>query len=259
MTLKSSSQDYSPFFILKLENNITVHAYQTEFPLWSCCWSGYNPNIFFAGACNGTITQFDIRQTSGAMEVLDSPGDRSPVASLATVPANSVDSIMNGGFIACRLTTCYVYAQQEGNYVPKPIFLEGPFVSVLYDKKNNHVLISSRPNARQPHARHVVCTIEEGKDRTPICNIVHTFHAGNSQQLLSRPCHINIENDTLVAAHQESTRSISLWSISSGKLVQTLPVSDPVIDLCPIDINNNLFLATLSANKIIIYTHGQVQ
>ncbi|XP_017763860.1 PREDICTED: E3 ubiquitin-protein ligase RFWD3-like isoform X2 [Eufriesea mexicana] len=242
--------------LMDIQNHIVMHTYQIDFPLWSCCWSGNNSNMFFVGAQNGSITQFDIRQTSGAIETIDNPGDRSPVVSLATVPCNPGSGISRGGFIACRLNTCYAYEQKDSKYIPKQIFLEGPFVSVCYDEKNNHTLISSRPNARQPYARHIVCTIEKGNDESTICNVVHTFHAGNSQQLLSRPCYINIENDTLVAAHQESISSISLWSTSTGKQVNSLPVSDPVVDLCAVDINSNLFLATLSSKKVRIYNHG---
>lgn len=242
--------------LMDIQNHIIVHAYQTESPLWSCCWSGDNSNIFFVGAQNGSITQFDIRQTSGAIESLDNPGDRSPVVSLATVSSNPGSGISRGGFIACRLNTCYAYEQKDSKYTPKQIFLEGPFVSVCYDKKNNHALISSRPNVRQPHARHIVCTIEKGNDESTICNVIHTFHAGNSQQLLSRPCFIYIENDTLVAAHQESTSCVSLWSISTGKQVNSIPVSDPVVDMCTVDVNNHLFLTTLSSKKIRIYNHG---
>ncbi|XP_017880465.1 E3 ubiquitin-protein ligase RFWD3-like isoform X2 [Ceratina calcarata] len=242
--------------LIDVRNNSIVHSYQTEFALWSCCWSSDDPHMFFVGAQNGSITQFDMRQLSGAVEALDNPGDRSPVASLASVPFNPGSGISRGGFIACRLNSCYAYEQRESKYVPKQIFLEGPFVSVCYDEKNNHTLISSRPNARQPHMRHIVCTIEKGNDDSTICNVVHTFHAGNSQQFMSRPCYINVENDTLVAAHQESNSNISLWSVSTGKQVNCLPVSDPVVDLCSVHVNDNLFLATLSQKKVRIYCHG---
>ncbi|XP_078041007.1 ring finger and WD repeat domain 3 isoform X2 [Augochlora pura] len=242
--------------LMDIQNHIVMHTYQTDYSLWSCCWAGDNPNIFFAGAHNGSVMQFDIRQTSGAIETLESPGDRSPVVSLASVPSNPGSGISRGGFIACRFNTCYAYEQTESKYLPKQIFLEGPFVSVCYDEKSNHVLISSRPNQRQPHARHIACTIEKGNDVSPVCNVVHTFHAGNYQLLLSRPCYVNTENETLVAGYQESTSCVSLWSMSTGKQVNTLPVSDPVVDMCAVNVNSNLFLATLSRKKVRIYNHG---
>lgn len=246
--------------LMDIQNNMTVHTYQTDHQLWSCCWSGDNPHIFLTGAQNGSITQFDIRQTSGAVNVLDGHGDRSPVVSMATVPPNPDSGISRGGFIACRFHTCYAYEIKDSIYLPKQIFLEGPFVSVRYDKRNHHCLISSRPNARQPHARHVVCTIGKNlsNEEVIMCNTVHTFQAGNSQQLLSRPCYLYAENDTLVAAHIESSSNISLWSTANGKQLHNLPVSDAVMDLCSFEANNYLFLATLSAKRLRLYNYGQL-
>ncbi|KAK0178021.1 hypothetical protein PV328_002006 [Microctonus aethiopoides] len=244
--------------LMDIQNNLVVHGYPVDGQVWSCCWSGDNPNIFHAGTQNGSIMQFDIRQTAGAVDTLESPGDRSPVVSLASVPPNSAGGIIRGGFLATHLNTCYAYEQWNSVYVPKQMFLDGPFVSIRYDEKNNHALISSRPNARQPHARHVVLSIEKGNEEAILCNIVHTFHAGNSQKLLSRPCHINVDNDTLIAAHQESTSTIPLWSISNGRQIHNIPVSDPVLDMVSFNVNNNCFLATLSAKKLRLYNYGQV-
>ncbi|XP_070164455.1 E3 ubiquitin-protein ligase RFWD3 [Polyergus mexicanus] len=246
--------------LMDIQNNMTVHTYQTEHQLWSCCWSGDNPHIFLTGAQNGSITQFDIRQTSGAVSVLDGHGDRSPVVSMATVPPNPDSGISRGGFIACRFHTCYAYEIKDSIYLPKQVFLEGPFVSVRYDERNYHYLISSRPNTRQPHARHVVCTIEKNlsNEEVIMCNAVHTFQAGNSQHLLSRPCHLYAENDTLVAAHIESSSNISLWSTASGKQLHSLPVSDAVLDLCSFEASDYLFLATLSAKRLRLYNYGQL-
>lgn len=246
--------------LMDIQNNMILHTYQTEYPLWSCCWSGDNPNIFLTGAQNGTITQFDIRQTSCAISVLEGNGDNSPVVSMATVPPNPGSGISRGGFIACRLNTCYTYEVKDTLYLPKQMFLEGPFVSVRYDEKNHHCLISSRPNSRQPHARHIVCTIERNMSNEEIVtyNAVHTFQAGNSQQLLSRPCYLSVEDDTLVAAYIESSSSISLWSIASGQKLYNLPISDPVMDLRSFNVNNNLFLTSLSAKKLRLYNYGQL-
>lgn len=246
--------------LMDIQNNVVVHTYQTEYPLWSCCWSGDNPNVFLTGAQNGIITQFDIRQTSSAIGVLEGNGDKSPVVSMATVPPNPGSGIGRGGFIACRLNTCYTYEIKDTIYLSKQMFIEGPFVSVRYDEKNHHCLVSSRPNPRQPYARHVVCTIEKNMSNEEIVtyNAVHTFQAGNSQQLLSRPCYLSTEDDTLVAAYLESKNNISLWSVANGQKLYNLPLSDPVMDLCSFNIENNLFLTSLSAKTLRLYNYGQL-
>lgn len=242
--------------LVDIQNNMTVHTFHTERPLWSCCWLDDNPNFFLVGAQNGSITRFDIRQTSSSIDTLNGPGDRSPVVSLATVPPNPGNGISRGGFIACRLNTCYMYEANNSEYLPKHMCLEGPFISVRYDEKNNHALISSRPNARQPHARHVVCTVEKDSEDALVCNAVHTFFAGRSQHLLSRPCHIHMENETLVAAYHEETNSnISLWSTANGEKFQTLPASDSILDLCSFTVQNELLLASLSAKKLRLYNY----
>lgn len=246
--------------LMDIQNNMIMHSYQTEHQLWSCCWSGDNAYTFLVGAQNGFISHFDIRQTSGAISVLDGRGDRSPVVSMATLPSTPNSGISRGGFIACRLNTCNVYEITDAVYAPKQMFLEGPFVSVRYDERNHHCLISSRPNTRLPHARHVVCTIEkhEFSDDTVLCNVVHTFQAGNSQQLLSRPCHLHTEDDTLVAAYIESSNNISSWSVATGRPLHSIPLSDAIMDLCSFQTNNCLFLTTLSAKRLRVYNYGQV-
>ncbi|XP_025160217.1 E3 ubiquitin-protein ligase RFWD3 isoform X2 [Harpegnathos saltator] len=244
--------------LMDIQNNMVLHTFQTESPLWSCCWSGDNSNLLLVGAQNGSITRFDIRQISSPVDTLSGQSDRSPVVSMATVQPNPGSGIGRGGFIACQLNTCYAYESKNSNYLSKQVFLEGPFISVCYDEKSKHALISSRPNARQPYARHAVCTMERGSEEVIMCSVIHTFNAGNSQKLLSRPCHIYTENDTLIAAHQEASSNISIWSVTSGKQLQILPVSDPVMDLCSFTVHNDLLLASLSSKKLRLYNCGQI-
>ncbi|XP_034947715.1 E3 ubiquitin-protein ligase RFWD3-like isoform X2 [Chelonus insularis] len=244
--------------LMDIQNNVVVHGYPVDGQIWSCCWSGDNSNIFHAGTQNGSIVQFDIRQTSGAVDTIESPGDRSPVVSLASVPSNSSAGIIRGGFLATHLNTCYAYEQSNSTYTAKQMFLEGPFISIRYDEKNHHALVSSRPNNRQPQARHVVLSVEKGNGDAVLCNIVHTFAAGNSQKLLSRPCYVHVDDDTLIAAHQESTKTIPIWSIAAGKQIFSLTASDPVLNMVSFSNNSNVFLATLSAKKLRIYNYQHI-
>ncbi|XP_015191143.1 PREDICTED: E3 ubiquitin-protein ligase RFWD3-like [Polistes dominula] len=241
--------------LIDMRTNVIMHSYKTDFTLWSCCWSGDDANVFFAGAQNGSIIQYDIRNTSGPANNLTSRYDRSPVVSLASVPAYLGNGISKGGFIACRLNSCNAYELTESAYTCKEMNIVGPFFSARYDKKDNHALISCRPNEHRPQTRHIVCTIENGNDNMVLCNVIHTFHAGHSQRLLSRPCQVSIGNDTLIAAHQESTNSIPFWSMTTGNQVYNLPVSDSVIDMCSFKFNDNIFLATLSTRKFRMYRH----
>ncbi|KAI4498753.1 hypothetical protein M0802_006220 [Mischocyttarus mexicanus] len=242
--------------LIDMRNNIIMHSYTTDFTLWSSCWSSDDSNIFFAGAQNGSIIQFDIRNQSSPVTNLSSPRDRSPVVSLASVPAYLGNGISKGGFIACHLNSCNAYELMDSTYVYKKMNLQGPFFSARYDKKDNHALISCRPNEQTPQARHIVCSIEDGNDDMVLCNVIHTFNAGHSQRLLSRPCQVSVENDTLIAAHQESTNSIPFWSMTTGNQVHNLPVSDSIIDMCSFKFNDNVYLATLSARKLRMYKHN---
>lgn len=101
--------------------------------------------------------------------------------------------------------------------------------------------------------RHVVCSIEKRDDQIQF-NSVHTFNAGNLQKLLSRPCYINSKDDTMVVAYNESIKSIVAWSISTGKEVYTMPISEPVLDICCFE-NDALYQAVLTKNKLHLYNH----
>ncbi|XP_011641888.1 E3 ubiquitin-protein ligase RFWD3-like isoform X1 [Pogonomyrmex barbatus] len=239
--------------LVDVQNNVVMHTYPMQLPLWSCCWAGDNPNVFLTGAPNGTISQFDIRQTGQAINVFTS-NDQSPVVSMATVPPNPNSGICKGGFIACRFYLCNAYEINDATYLPKQMFLEGPFASIRYDKKHHHCLISSRPNDKGQFAKYKVCTIEKTCHEDQVtCNIVHTFQGGSSQHVLSRPHYLSARNDSLVAAHIESNNNISLWSVTTGQLLHNLPVSDSIMDLCSFDFNNSLYLTTLSAKKLRLY------
>jgi E3 ubiquitin-protein ligase RFWD3 len=243
--------------LFNVSSNTVVQSYTTDNQLWSCCWDANNSNLFFVGTNNGAVLQYDARSTNGPVCKITSPDDSSPVTSLAAVPACPGRTLARGGVLACRLNSCWAYEQQDANYAGSQLPFDGPFVSLCYDKNSDHVLISTRPSVRYPLSRHILCQLPEvtsGTDSCLVCNPVHTFQGSRSQNLLSRACHISVPGDNMVAAHQESLKCVALWSISSGRQVLSCPASQPVIDLCSVQVNDAQYLAALSEKVLSIYS-----
>jgi len=243
--------------LFNISSNTTIHSYTTDGPLWSCCWDASNSNLFFVGTNNGIVLQYDTRFTNEPVCKLSSSNDSSPVISLAAVPTCPGRTLARGGFLACRLNSCWAYEQRDADFVGSQLPFDGPFVSLCYDNNSGHVLISTRPSIRYPHSRHILCQLPKtaaGVEPNLVCNPVHTFQGSTSQNLLSRPCQVSVSGDTLVAAHQESLKSLSLWSISSGQQVFSCPASQPVIDLCPVQSNDTQYLAALSEKVLTVYS-----
>ncbi|XP_051156332.1 E3 ubiquitin-protein ligase RFWD3-like isoform X1 [Leptopilina boulardi] len=233
-----------------------IHHYDENAQLWSCAWSREYHHYFFAGTQNGCIVKYDIRQTGTSLEIIQNPDDSSPIVSLASVPHNSHGTFRTGGLLACHLNTCYAYTVKDGIYQGNRMNLEGPFMSVRYDEKNNNCLVSCRSNTRQQHVRHYVCNVERNEEDGFQCNIVHTFHAGDAQRILSRPCHMYLQDDTLVVANNDSTSNVVLWSVSTGKEMFKLPVHNSVVDTCSFEFNNR-YLAILTLEDLHLYSQKE--
>ncbi|XP_049784679.1 E3 ubiquitin-protein ligase RFWD3-like [Schistocerca cancellata] len=239
--------------LVDITSNSVVHTYTTDSSLWSCCWDVNDPNVLFVGSQNGVVSQFDMRQTSNAVARHSVPGDTSPVTSLAAFPAKGNRTLSRGGFLACRLNSCCAYERNADNFSVQHLPLSGPFTSLCYDEHTDHILISTRPNARVPNSCHILCQF--GADGTSaVCCPVHTFMGSTTQRLLSRPCTVSVQGDTLVAAHIESSKIVAVWSVSSGQRLLSLPASEPIIDICPLNVDGILYLSALSEKSLRLYS-----
>ncbi len=65
-----------------------IYRYQCSAPVWSCAWNADDRNYFYAGQCNGAVVVFDIRNTANHVQVINTEGNGSPVASLKYVARN---------------------------------------------------------------------------------------------------------------------------------------------------------------------------
>ncbi|GLV45564.1 mutagen-sensitive 302 [Carabus blaptoides fortunei] len=234
-------------------NNKSVCSVQCGGPIWSCCWDTTNPNCFFIGEQMGSVSKYDMRKSNEKISVLQVPGDHSPVVSLAS-PAWFPDSALRqDSVLVCKLNSCWAFeGTNDNDSVRYPLSLEGPFVSMRYDNTSRHLLVSSRSNPRYGYSRHTVCSLIKDKNISdnPICSLVQTFKGSALHKLLSRSCQISLGQDVLVAAHQENTKTVDIWSVSNGARLHSLPAFLPVIDLCPIVTNDSVYLAAMNEKKL---------
>ncbi|KAK7865017.1 hypothetical protein R5R35_000041 [Gryllus longicercus] len=241
--------------LMDLSNNSVVNKFNVNNPLWSCCWDCNNLNRFFVGSQNGNVFQFDSRQPNSPLQLLAFPGDLSPVTSVVSLPYCAGRVMPQGGILVSKLVSCWAFSQNSvgDQYHGQQLPLEGPFTSLCHEKETDHILISKRPNARNPNTCHMVCQLEqEGSAIT--CNVVHSFLAGTAQMQLSRPCLTKVQNDMFVSAYIESRSSINVWNVTSGQIVATVKAYDPVKDICAVVCNDKLWLAALSEKTLRIYS-----
>lgn len=64
--------------------------------IWSCCWAG-DSNRLFAGCANGSIMLYDIRVTTGPIDVFYVPNNDAPVLGLQYLSPTVDQNISSSG------------------------------------------------------------------------------------------------------------------------------------------------------------------
>lgn len=232
------------FKVIDCKTNTITHSFQHEMALWSCCWDVNNPFMLYTGTQNGAVGHYDTRNLSQAVFTQNIEGDMSPVVSVASIPASSEGVLSRGGLLSCKLESLWVF---DRDYTRHPLGLEGPFLSMKYEK--GQLLVSSRPNSKMPYARHCLCTLG-GADGQINCNVVYTFQGSSTQKFLSRSCFVQKGGEGFVAAHQEDSKSIFLWNVNTGEKAAQAATYNCVLDLKGMGNQNGDFLVGLSAAKL---------
>lgn len=239
--------------VVETDTNSVLFSTTQDMPLWSCCWDATNPFVMYIGKQSGAVVQYDVRNLTSCVANLSIEGDMSPVVSVASIPATSNGDLVRGGVISCKLNSLWVFENAGVSHIRHPLSLEGPFVSMKYEQDTKQLLVSSRPNNRISYARHTLCTLEKvrgdhGGDKLN-CNVLHSFQGGGMQKLLSKSCFVS-DKQEYVAAHNESSKSVHIWSINTGQRVCTVPAHEAVLDLGGIQNQNGSFLLSLTERKL---------
>ncbi|KAM9301957.1 E3 ubiquitin-protein ligase RFWD3 [Gastrophryne carolinensis] len=249
--------------LTSLLTNTVVQTYNTGRPVWSCCWCADDSNYVYAGLINGSVLVYDLRDTSQYVKELVPQASRCPVVSLSYVPRAASEVFPCGGVLAGTLEGACFWEMKDAQYKPHILPLEaGGCVDVQTESSTRHCLVTYRPGKSHNYMRCVMMELVSNRladasdEYNCSCYPVQTFNAGPTCKLLTKNAiYQNPERDgsILVCAGDESSNSAMLWHSGSGSLVQKLQADQPVLDICPMEVNQTSLLATLTEKMVKIY------
>ncbi|KFW77477.1 E3 ubiquitin-protein ligase RFWD3, partial [Manacus vitellinus] len=250
--------------LTSLATNTVVQTYNAGRPVWSCCWCLDDTNYVYAGLVNGSIMIYDLRDTNSHVQELVPQKSRCPMVSLSYLPRMASASLPYGGILAGTLEGACFWEQRAGNsYRPHHLPLEpGGCIDIQTEINTRHCLATYRPGKNNPYVRCVMMELtcspltEASEDVVCSSNPVQTFSAGPTCKLLTKNAIFQSPEDNrsiFVCAGDEASNSALLWDAGSGSLLQKLPADLPVLDICPLEVNQTHLLATLTEKTVNIY------
>ncbi|NWH18994.1 E3 ubiquitin-protein ligase RFWD3 [Grus americana] len=250
--------------LTSLATNSVVQTYNTGRPVWSCCWCLDDTNYIYAGLVNGSIMIYDLRDTNSHVQELVPQKSRCPMVSLSYLPRMASASLPYGGILAGTLEGACFWEQKAGNsYRPHHLPLEpGGCIDIQTEISTRHCLATYRPSKNNPCVRCVMMELtsspltETSEDVVCSSHPVQTFSAGPTCKLLTKNAIFQSpeeDGSVFVCAGDEASNSALLWDAGSGSLLQKLQADLPVLDICPLEVNQTHFLATLTEKMVKIY------
>uniref|UniRef100_UPI00358FA679 E3 ubiquitin-protein ligase RFWD3 n=1 Tax=Myxine glutinosa TaxID=7769 RepID=UPI00358FA679 len=259
--LLSASMDNHVNITSVITNNV-VQKYDAGKQVWSCCWNQDNPTYFYAGLMNGVVLAYDTRNTRSFVSQLRPPAGRSccPVASLMYIPLTA--GCNWGGLMVGTLEGAIFWEKKSDKYQPHCLPAEQgtSCMDIQVDPFTKNYLLSYRPSRNVRQVRHVLMELNGYVDLASSevefsSNTLQTFHAGASSKFMSKSSLFPSPSGDglLVCAGDEALQSTLVWHARSPEVLQTLQANQPVRDICPIEINQKHYLATLTEKTLKMY------
>lgn len=246
LIISASSDKSAKMFSVPNKCQVSIFT-PSENPLWAVEFDKARTKTLYLGSQRGSTYMYDIRNPQSYVEEFQTIGDCSPVIGITSVPATN--ELPFGGFIVCKLQSMWLYEYTASQQiVAYKLNVEGPFVSVTYDKETNFLLVGTRPSAKYPHTRYIIATLRK-LDQMVMLVTNHTILGSKSQPIMSRSAQIHIGEDTLVSAYMQDSKTLTTWDARTATKMQPFHISDVVYDICPMYANNKTYLAALSETK----------
>nr|XP_033798411.1 E3 ubiquitin-protein ligase RFWD3 isoform X2 [Geotrypetes seraphini]XP_033798412.1 E3 ubiquitin-protein ligase RFWD3 isoform X2 [Geotrypetes seraphini]XP_033798413.1 E3 ubiquitin-protein ligase RFWD3 isoform X2 [Geotrypetes seraphini]XP_033798414.1 E3 ubiquitin-protein ligase RFWD3 isoform X2 [Geotrypetes seraphini]XP_033798415.1 E3 ubiquitin-protein ligase RFWD3 isoform X2 [Geotrypetes seraphini] len=249
--------------LTSLMTNTVVQTYTAGRPIWSCCWCSDDNNYIYAGLINGSVLVYDLRNTSAFVQELKPQNSRCPVVSLSYLPRMASATFPCGGILAGTLEGACFWEQKDAHFRPHLLPVEsGGCTDIQIESNTRHCLVTYRPGKTHSSLRCVMMELtsshiaESDGDLTCSCYPVQTFNAGPTCKLLTKNAIFESpdkDGNILVCAGDEASNSAMLWHAGTGNLLQKLQAHQPVLDICPFEVNQSNLLATLTETMVKIY------
>ncbi|KAF4010529.1 hypothetical protein G4228_001853 [Cervus hanglu yarkandensis] len=187
---------------------------------------------------------------------------RCPLVSLSYVPRAASAAFPCGGVLAGTLENASFWELKMGfTHWPHVLPVEpGGCVDFQVESSTCHCLVTYRPDKNHNTLRSVLMEMSYKLDNAGesicSCHPVQTFLGGPSCKLLTKSAIFqNPANNgsILVCTGDEASKSALLWDAASGSLLQDLQADQPVLDICPFEVNHNSYLATLTEKMVHMY------
>ncbi|XP_029464758.1 E3 ubiquitin-protein ligase RFWD3 isoform X2 [Rhinatrema bivittatum] len=248
--------------LTSLMTNTVVQTYNAGRPVWSCCWCPDDSNYIYAGLISGSVLVYDLRNTSAFVQELEPQNSRCPVVSLSYLPRMASAMFPCGGVLAGTLEGACFWEQKDAHFRPHLLPLEpGGCTDIQIESNTRHCLVTYRPGKTHSSLRCVMMELishatDSDGELTCSCYPVQTFSAGPTCKLLTKNAifeNPDKDGSILVCAGDEASNSAMLWNAGTGALLQKLQAHQPVLDICPFEVNQSSLLATLTETMVKIY------
>ncbi|KAK1330446.1 hypothetical protein QTO34_010635 [Cnephaeus nilssonii] len=248
--------------LTSLETNTVVQTYNAGRAVWSCCWCLDENNYIYAGLVNGSVLVYDLRNTSCYVQELVPQKARCPLVSLSYIPRAASAVFPYGGVLAGTLENATFWERKtDSSHQPHVLPIEpGGCIDFQTESSTRHCLVTYRPDKNHNTLRSVLMEMSYKLDDAgePVCSCrpVQTFLGGRTCKLLTKSAlfqNPEKSGSILVCIGDEASYSALVWDASSGSLLQGLPTDQPVLDICPFEVNHSSHVATLTEKMVQIY------
>jgi E3 ubiquitin-protein ligase RFWD3 len=237
-----------------------IHSYECSAPVWSCCFNTDNPLYFYAGLANGQVLLFDKRKIDSHVLVVNADfNSGAPVGNLNYASRDHSNmSFRSAGLIVSQHDkVSYFEKVKDDEYKYSPLLFEANIMSCYLEPSTRHMLVSTRPSARNSQVRHLVYEFMSSSNSdgpmSHSLNLLQCFSGSNVQKLLARSKLFCMDGQLYGAAPCESAKSALVWDAASNELCAKLSSASDIIDVCSFQHREQHFMCTLTDKQLRIF------